>query len=106
MGDFLLYTVGLPLTFLFLVLGMAMAARRILGLHVGLVRTTFACLLGVSLSEVALSAMPTPDTPALTTVQIGISLLLMIAVLTFAEIVCRPGPSRRPPNGGVRCADA
>ncbi|MBB5805803.1 ubiquinone biosynthesis protein [Saccharothrix ecbatanensis] len=91
MGDFLLYTVGLPLTFLFLVLGMAMAARRILGLHVGLVRTTFACLLGVSLSEVALSAMPTPDTPALTTVQIGISLLLMIAVLTFAEIVVPTG---------------
>ena len=40
MGDFLLYTVGVPLTFLFLVLGIALAARRILGLHVGLVRTT------------------------------------------------------------------
>jgi ubiquinone biosynthesis protein len=92
MSDFLLYTVGVPLTFLFLVLGMAMAARRILGLHVGLVRTTFACLLGLSMSEVALSAMPTPaTTPALATVQIGISLLLMIAVLTFAEIVVPTG---------------
>jgi ubiquinone biosynthesis protein len=92
MGDFVLYTVGLPLTFLFLVLGMAMAARRILGLHVGLVRTTFACVLGLSMSKVALSAMPTPDTtPALATVQIGISLLLMIAVLTFAEIVVPTG---------------
>lgn len=92
MGDFLLYTVGVPLTFLFLVLGIALAARRILGLHVGLVRTTLACLVGLSLSEVALSAMPTPETtPALATVQVGISLLLMIALLTFAEIVVPTG---------------
>jgi ubiquinone biosynthesis protein len=92
MGDFLLYTVGVPVTFLALVLGMALAARRILGLHVGLVRTTLTCLLGLSMSEAALSAMPGPDTtPALATVQIGIALLMMIALLAFAEIVVPTG---------------
>ncbi|MFD1148880.1 ABC1 kinase family protein [Saccharothrix hoggarensis] len=92
MGDFLLYTVGVPVTFLLLVTGIALAARRILGLHVGLIRTALACLVGLSLSEAALSAMPTPETtPALATVQVGISLLLMIALLTFGEIVVPTG---------------
>ena len=92
MGDFLLYTVAVPVTFLLLVLGIALAARRILGLHVGLVRTALACLVGLSLSEAALSAMPGPDTTsALATVQIGIALLMMIALLTFAEIVVPTG---------------
>ncbi|MFD0202039.1 MULTISPECIES: ABC1 kinase family protein [Saccharothrix] len=92
MGDVLLYTVGVPLTFLSLVLGMALAARRILGLHVGLIRTTLACMVGLSSSEAALSAMPGPDTtPALATVQIGVALLLMIGLLTFAEIVVPTG---------------
>ncbi|MFJ6671951.1 ABC1 kinase family protein [Actinosynnema sp. NPDC091369] len=92
MGDFLLYTVGVPVTFLALVLGMALAARRILGLHVGLIRTTLACMVGLTSSEAALSAMPGPETtPALATVQIGIALLLMIGVLTFAEIVVPTG---------------
>ncbi|MEV8440995.1 AarF/UbiB family protein [Actinosynnema sp. NPDC051121] len=92
MGDFLLYTVGVPVTFLALVLGMALAARRILGLHVGLIRTTLTCLLGLSMSEAALSAMPGPETtPALATVQIGIALLMMIALLAFAEIVVPTG---------------
>ncbi|XVS63587.1 ABC1 kinase family protein [Actinosynnema sp. CA-299493] len=92
MGDFLLYTVGVPVTFLSLVLGMALAARRILGLHVGLIRTTLACLVGLSMSEAALNAMPGPETtPALATVQVGIALLMMIALLTFAEIVVPTG---------------
>ncbi|MEU4739558.1 AarF/UbiB family protein [Actinosynnema sp. NPDC023658] len=92
MGDFVLYTVGIPLTFVSLVLGMALAARRILGMRVGLLRTAVACLLGLSMSKAALSAMPGPDTaPSLATVQIGISLLLMIALLTFAEIVVPTG---------------
>ncbi|MCE6998053.1 AarF/UbiB family protein [Saccharothrix sp. S26] len=92
MGDVLLYTVGVPVTFLALVLGMALAARRILGLRVGLVRTTFACLIGLSSSEAALHAMPDADTTsALATVQIGIALLLMIGVLTLAEIVVPTG---------------
>ncbi|KOX20985.1 ubiquinone biosynthesis protein UbiB [Saccharothrix sp. NRRL B-16348] len=92
MGDFVLYTVGVPLTFLALVLGMALAARRILGLHVGLIRTTLACMVGLSSSQAALSAMPGPETtPALATVQIGIALLMMIALLTFAEIVVPTG---------------
>ncbi|TQM82907.1 ubiquinone biosynthesis protein [Saccharothrix saharensis] len=92
MGDFLLYTVGVPVTFLALVLGMALAARRILGLHVGLIRTALACMVGLTSSEAALSAMPGPETtPALATVQIGVALLLMIGVLTFAEIVVPTG---------------
>ncbi|MEU4769036.1 AarF/UbiB family protein [Actinosynnema sp. NPDC023794] len=92
MGDFLLYTVAVPVTFLSLVLGMALAARRILGLHVGLVRTTLACMVGLSASEAALNAMPGPETtPALATVQIGVALLMMIALLTFAEIVVPTG---------------
>ncbi|MDF2744956.1 MAG: AarF/ABC1/UbiB kinase family protein [Actinomycetia bacterium] len=92
MGDFLLYTIAVPVTFLALVLGMALAARRILGLRVGLVRTTLACMVGLSSSEAALSAMPGPETtPALATVQIGVALLMMIALLTFAEIVVPTG---------------
>jgi len=39
MGDFLVCTIGFPITFLLLVLGMSLAARRILGLRVGLIRT-------------------------------------------------------------------
>ncbi|MEV1119651.1 AarF/UbiB family protein [Actinosynnema sp. NPDC049800] len=92
MGDFLLYTIAVPVTFLSLVLGMALAARRILGLHVGLIRTTLACMVGLSASEAALNAMPGPETtPALATVQIGVALLMMIALLTFAEIVVPTG---------------
>ncbi|WP_367135489.1 ABC1 kinase family protein [Saccharothrix sp. HUAS TT1] len=92
MGDFLLYTVGVPATFLALVLGMALAARRILGLRVGLIRTTLACLLGLSMTRAALSGMPdAQQAPSLGTVQFGISLLLVIAVLTFAEIVVPTG---------------
>ncbi|GAA3844534.1 AarF/UbiB family protein [Saccharothrix violaceirubra] len=102
MDDFLLYSVGVPLTFLALVLGMALAARRILGLRVGLIRTTIACMLGFSFSEAVLSGIADArDTPALATVQLGISLLLMIGTLTFIEIVVPTG-SVPPPTEWVR----
>ncbi|GAA1343767.1 ABC1 kinase family protein [Saccharothrix algeriensis] len=92
MSDFLVYTIGVPATFLALVLGIALAARRILGLRVGLVRTALACLVGLSLTQGVLSGMPGPETTrALGTVQLGIALLLMIALLTFAEIVAPTG---------------
>ncbi|MBB5955247.1 ubiquinone biosynthesis protein [Saccharothrix tamanrassetensis] len=92
MGDFLVYAVGVPLTFLALILGIALAARRILGLRVGLVRTALACMLGLSVTASVLSEMPGPDTTgALGTVQLGIALLVMIALLTFAEIIVPTG---------------
>ncbi|WP_433265114.1 ABC1 kinase family protein [Actinosynnema sp. CS-041913] len=92
MGDFLVYTVGVPLTFLAMILGIALAARRILGLRVGLVRTALACMVGLSLTAGVLSGMPEPETTgALGTVQFGIALLLMIALLTFAEIIVPTG---------------
>ncbi|XVV02900.1 ABC1 kinase family protein [Actinosynnema sp. CA-248983] len=106
MDDFLVYTVGVPLTFLAMVLGIALAARRILGLRVGLVRTTFACMLGLSITASLLSGMPEPETTgALSTVQFGIALLMMIALLTFAEIIVPTG-SIPPPTEWWRAARA
>ncbi|MEJ2857728.1 MULTISPECIES: ABC1 kinase family protein [unclassified Saccharothrix] len=105
MDDFLLYTVGVPLTFLALVLGMALAARRILGLRVGLIRTTFACMIGLSITSGALADTPEEATSALSSVQFGIALLMMIALLTFAEIVVPTG-SIPPPTEWWRAARA
>ncbi|RKT57404.1 ABC1 kinase family protein [Saccharothrix australiensis] len=92
MGDFLVYTIGVPLTFVALILGIALAARRILGLRVGLVRTALACLIGLSATAGVLSGMPSPETTgALGTVQLGIALLVVIALLTLAEIIVPTG---------------
>ncbi|WP_033435846.1 ABC1 kinase family protein [Saccharothrix syringae] len=92
MGDFLLYAVGVPVTFLLLVTGMALGARRLLGLRVGLLRTALACLLGLTSSEAVLSGVPGPDTaPALASVQFGIWVLTMVALLAAAEVVAPTG---------------
>ncbi|MFD7655057.1 ABC1 kinase family protein [Actinosynnema sp. NPDC059797] len=92
MGDFLLYAVGVPVTFLALVTGLALGARRLFGLRVGLVRTALACLLGLALSEAALSGMPgTEAAPALATVQFGVAVLILVAMLTAAEVVAPTG---------------
>ncbi|MEU6154179.1 AarF/UbiB family protein [Actinosynnema sp. NPDC047251] len=73
-------------------MGIALAARRILGLRVGLVRTALACMLGLSTTSALLSGMPRPDdAPALGTVQIGIALLVVISILTLAEIIVPTG---------------
>lgn len=92
MGDFLLYTVAVPVTFVLLVMGLALGARRLFGLRVGLVRTTLACVLGLWWSEVALSGMPdSGSAAALGTVWIGISVVIMVALLTAAEVVVPTG---------------
>ncbi|TWP53278.1 AarF/ABC1/UbiB kinase family protein [Lentzea tibetensis] len=91
-NDFLLYTVGVPVTFVLLILGMALAARRILGLRIGLVRTAIACLLGLSFTSGIFSATRIEQAgSALASVQLGITLLMVIGLLTFAEIIVPTG---------------
>ncbi|MEU4801799.1 AarF/UbiB family protein [Actinosynnema sp. NPDC023587] len=90
--NFLVDWVSVPVTFLALIMGISLAARRILGLRVGLVRTALACLLGLSLTAGLLNGMPEPETTtALSTVQIGIALLVVISLLTLAEIIVPTG---------------
>lgn len=90
MGDFLVYTIGFPITFLLLVLGMSLAARRILGLRVGLIRTALACLLAMSIAAGIFGETTTP-TASLATIQLGLSLLVVIGLLAFAEIIVPTG---------------
>lgn len=91
-NDFLLYTVGVPVTFVLLILGMALAARRILGMRIGLVRTAIACMLGLSFTSGIFSATRIEQTgSALASVQLGITLLMVIGLLTFAEIIVPTG---------------
>ncbi|MBY8847697.1 ABC1 kinase family protein [Saccharothrix longispora] len=92
MNDLLVYAVGVPVTFVLLVLGVALAARRLLGVRPGFARTALACALGLSVARVALNAMPgTGTTTALATVQVGIWLLVMIALLTLSEVIAPTG---------------
>ncbi|WP_329789191.1 AarF/UbiB family protein [Lentzea sp. DG1S-22] len=91
MGDFLVYTIGFPVTFVLLVLGMALAARRILGLRIGLVRTALACLLAMSAARGAFGETSTEPSAGLVTLQLGLSVLAVIALLAFAEIVVPTG---------------
>ncbi|MBW4716317.1 ABC1 kinase family protein [Saccharothrix obliqua] len=91
-AGFLFYSISVPATFLLLITGIALAARRILGLRVGLVRTALACMVGLSVTRGLLVGMPDPDTTAaLSTVQLGIALLVVISLLTLAEIVVPTG---------------
>ncbi|MFD9704761.1 AarF/UbiB family protein [Lentzea sp. NPDC059081] len=90
MGDFLVYTIGFPVTFVLLVLGMSLAARRILGLRVGLVRTALACLLAMSIASGLFGGTTSPTT-SLATIQLGLSLLVVIGLLAFAEIIVPTG---------------
>ncbi|HEX7308163.1 ABC1 kinase family protein [Lentzea sp.] len=91
MGDFLVYTIGFPVTFVLLVLGMSLAARRILGLRVGLVRTGLACLLAMSIATGLFGETTATPTTSLATIQLGLSLLVVIGLLAFAEIVVPTG---------------
>ncbi|WP_434438928.1 ABC1 kinase family protein [Lentzea sp. E54] len=91
MGDFLVYTIGFPVTFLLLVLGMALAARRILGLRIGLVRTALVCVLAMSIASDLFGETTTEPSAALITVQLGLSLLVVIGLLAFAEIIVPTG---------------
>ncbi|SDN90083.1 ABC1 kinase family protein [Lentzea jiangxiensis] len=91
MGDFLIYTIGVPVTFVLLVLGMALAARRILGLRIGLVRTALACLLAMSAARSAFGETSTEPSAGLVTLQLGLSILAVIALLAFAEIIVPTG---------------
>ncbi|WP_439661534.1 ABC1 kinase family protein [Lentzea sp. HUAS TT2] len=91
MGDFLVYTIGFPITFLLLVMGMALAARRILGLRVGLVRTALMCLLAMSIATSVYGEAGTEPSAALVTVQLGLSILVVIGLLAFAEIIVPTG---------------
>ncbi|HUQ61335.1 ABC1 kinase family protein [Lentzea sp.] len=90
MGDFLVYWIGFPVTFLLLVLGMSLAARRILGLRVGLVRTALACLLAMSIATGVFGETTAP-TASLATIQLGLSLLVVIGLLAFAEVIVPTG---------------
>ncbi|GLY52723.1 AarF/UbiB family protein [Lentzea sp. NBRC 102530] len=91
MGDFLVYTIGFPITFLLLVLGMALAARRILGLRIGLIRTALACLLAMAIAQSAFGETTATPSTGLVTLQLGISILAVIALLAFAEIIVPTG---------------
>ncbi|MFI6097166.1 ABC1 kinase family protein [Lentzea sp. NPDC051213] len=91
MGDFLVYTIGFPITFLLLVLGMALAARRILGLRIGLIRTALVCLLAMSIASTAFGETTAEPSSGLVTIQLGLSLLVVIGLLAFAEIIVPTG---------------
>jgi ubiquinone biosynthesis protein len=91
MGDFLVDTIAFPITFLLLVLGMALAARRILGLRIGLFRTALVCLLSMSIATSVFGETSATPTPALATVQLGLSLLVVIGLLAFAEVIVPTG---------------
>jgi ubiquinone biosynthesis protein len=91
MGDFLVYTVGFPITFMLLVMGMALAARRILGLRIGLIRTALACLLAMSVASSAFGETSVEPSSGLVTLQLGLSILAVIGVLAFAEVIVPTG---------------
>ncbi|MFS8096365.1 AarF/ABC1/UbiB kinase family protein [Lentzea alba] len=91
MGDFLVYTIGFPITFLVLVMGMALAARRILGLRIGLIRTALACLLAMSIASSAFGETTVEPSAGLATLQLGLAILAVIGVLAFAEIIVPTG---------------
>ncbi|GHH60990.1 ABC1 kinase family protein [Lentzea cavernae] len=91
MGDFLVYTIGFPVTFLLLVLGMALAARRILGLRIGLIRTALACALAMSIAQNAFGETTAEPSAGLVTLQLGLSILAVIALLALAEIIVPTG---------------
>ncbi|MGW4206467.1 ABC1 kinase family protein [Lentzea sp. NPDC004789] len=91
MGDFLVTAIGVPITFLLLVLGMALAARRILGLRIGLIRTALACGLAMWVASNAFSDTTAEPTAGLVTLQLGLSILAVIGVLAFAEVIVPTG---------------
>jgi ubiquinone biosynthesis protein len=91
MGDFLVYTIGFPITFLLVVMGMALAARRILGLRIGLIRTALACLMAISIASSAFEETTAEPSAGLVTLQLGLSLLAVIGLLAFAEIIVPTG---------------
>ncbi|KOV77068.1 AarF/ABC1/UbiB kinase family protein [Nocardia sp. NRRL S-836] len=91
MGDLLVHTIGFPITFLLLVLGMSLAARRILGLRIGLIRTALACLLAMSVASSAFGETTVEPTAGLVTLQLGLSILAVISLLAFAEIIVPTG---------------
>jgi ubiquinone biosynthesis protein len=91
--NFLLYALAVPATFLALILGMSLAARRILGMHIGLVRTTVATLLAMSITSTVLQQMSSLKEAggAFATVLIGVTLLLSIGMLALAEVLVPTG---------------
>ncbi|MDX8055209.1 AarF/UbiB family protein [Lentzea sp. BCCO 10_0798] len=91
MGDFLVYTIGFPITFLLLVMGMALAARRILGLRIGLIRTALMCALAMSIATSIFGEATAEPSAALISVQLGLSILVVIGLLAFAEIIVPTG---------------
>ncbi|RDI33255.1 ABC1 kinase family protein [Lentzea flaviverrucosa] len=91
MGDFLVYTIGFPITFLLLVMGMSLAARRILGLRIGLIRTALMCALAMSIATSIFGETSTEPSAALVTVQLGLAILVVIGLLAFAEIIVPTG---------------
>ena len=93
MDDFLLYLVGVPVTFLLLILGMALAARRILGMRVGLIRTTVATLLAMSFTGSLFASLADTEgaSTAYATVLFGVTLLFLIGMLALAEVIVPTG---------------
>lgn len=70
---------------------MALAARRILGLRIGLIRTALVCLLAMSIASDLFGGSDAPPSTAMVTVQLGLSLLVVIGLLAFAEIIVPTG---------------
>lgn len=93
MDSFLLYAVAVPATFLALILGMSLAARRILGMRIGLVRTAAATVLAMSITSTVLRQMSSLKDAggAFATVLIGVTLLLTLGMLALAEVLVPTG---------------
>jgi len=91
--DFLLYAIGVPVTYLLLVLGMALAARRILGLRVGLLRTAVASLLSLTFTGGLFAPLASIEgaSTAYATVLFGVTLLFLIGMLALAEVIVPTG---------------
>jgi ubiquinone biosynthesis protein len=91
--SFLLYAVAVPATFLALILGMSLAARRILGMRIGLVRTAAATVLAMSITSTVLRQMSSLKDAggAFATVLIGVTLLLTLGMLALAEVLVPTG---------------
>jgi hypothetical protein len=80
-----------------LLVGLAVGARRLLALQLGVVRTILAGLVGSAawLTFGITIQRPQHRPLVLTTVQLGIALLAAMAFLVLAEAVCRAGRSVR-----------
>ncbi|MEO6088580.1 MAG: AarF/UbiB family protein [Umezawaea sp.] len=72
---------------------MALAARRILGMRVGLVRTTIATLLAMSFTGTVFDSLSSNEgaSTAYGSVLLGVTLLFLIGMLAVAEVIVPTG---------------